>query len=121
MEVVALILVFVAGLCKGMADALMFHYNKTWARQFNWKETYWNPSISWRNKYKKNIVMLGPKFFGSTTFLVFLTDGWHLLQSIMITCIIVALAVFPGMLDNIILDFILFRLIFFLGFKITYK
>lgn len=46
---------------------------------------WWNHKESWRNKYKKlPDVIPGvfntsaePRFFGSTTFLVFVTDAWH--------------------------------------------
>lgn len=41
------------------------------------KQNWWNPNISWKNKYKNNDPTQGPKFFGSTTFLVWLTDAWH--------------------------------------------
>lgn len=37
---------------------------------------------SWRNKYKNGDPKQGEKFFGSTTFLVWLTDGWHLFQTV---------------------------------------
>ena len=34
--------------------------------------------MSWKNKYKEDEKT--PKFFGSTTFFVFLTDAWHLFK-----------------------------------------
>ena len=52
------------------------------------KNAYWfNPNGSWKNKYKDNDPTKGPKFFGSTTFLVFTTDAWHFFQMIMLSCL----------------------------------
>ncbi len=46
------------------------------AFQYDW----WNKNESWSLKYKNEDYRQGPRFFGSTTFLVFLTDGWHFFQ-----------------------------------------
>lgn len=40
-------------------------------------DQYWNPNQSWTNKYKNGDPNQGPDYFGSTTFLVGLTDGYH--------------------------------------------
>lgn len=77
------LLVALAGVCNGITDTLQFHYTQSFAR--NWRAQYWNPAISWRNKYKRDasgelIRPLKPRFFGSNTFLVFLTDAWHLFK-----------------------------------------
>ena len=39
-----------------------------------------NKDVSWRLKWKNRDPNEGPRFFGSTTFLVWLTDGEHLFQ-----------------------------------------
>lgn len=44
---------------------------------------YWNPGRSWVRKYKNNQYGRGEKFIGSTTILVWLTDGIHLVKLIM--------------------------------------
>jgi len=51
------------------------------------KQNWFNPKISWKNKYKNNDPKQGAKFFGSTTFLVWTTDAWHFFQMIMLTSI----------------------------------
>ena len=58
-------------------DALQFHYQQT---GFEPDNRFWNPDISWKNKYKGGDPDNGPAFFLSTTALVFLTDGWHLFK-----------------------------------------
>lgn len=53
-------------------------------------DPFWDPKLSWTNKYKNYPADKRAKFFGSKTFLVFLTDGWHLMQFFMLTCFTVA-------------------------------
>lgn len=68
----------IAGAMNGAMDKLQFHYGKS---IFPKGSQYWDPKLSWRNKYKNGDVNQGPKFPGSTTIFVWLTDGWHLLQT----------------------------------------
>ena len=39
---------------------------------------FWDKHKSWRNKWKNGVAANGEKFFGSSTFLVWITDAWHL-------------------------------------------
>lgn len=55
-------------------------YPKSIPAKLGWNEMFWSKELSWTRKYKNNT--LEPKFFGSTTFLVWITDGWHLLSFI---------------------------------------
>lgn len=77
-----LILIALSAICKAICDTLMFHFTKSIFSRL--KNRYWFPSISWKNKYKKDFITsdiiypLEPRFPGSTTFLVWLTDAWHL-------------------------------------------
>lgn len=61
---------FVAGLFEGVMDGLQFHYDKP--------NQYWNPSLSWVRKYKNNDPAQGMTFRGR--YMVFTTDGWHLMK-----------------------------------------
>ena len=82
--IVTAILIALAGLLNGASDSLKFHFDQSFAR--NWKALFWDPDISWRNKYKNGDPKQGRAFFGSTTFLVFLTDAWHLLKFAQMAC-----------------------------------
>ena len=67
-------------------DTLQFHYSQSVFKKSE-NQLFWNPDLSWENKYKRDgegslIRPLTPKFFGSTTFLVFATDAWHLLKEL---------------------------------------
>ncbi len=68
---ITILLVMIAGVFKAIMDVLQFHYRNSIFS--NWNTNWWNPAISYKNKYKKGT--LKPKFFGSTTFLVWITDA----------------------------------------------
>jgi len=75
--IVLITLPILVGLFEGLMDKIMFHYEKSIFCGFK-NQQFYNPYISWRNKYKDDLKT--PKFYGSTTFLVFLTDAWHLFK-----------------------------------------
>lgn len=77
-----------AAMCNAVMDVLAFKYKKSIFK--NLDPEYWNPSISWRNKYKNKRQDDGPAFFLSTTALVFVTDAWHLFQFLSNSLIILA-------------------------------
>lgn len=77
-----------------MQDGIMHDFEGTVFRNLNPK--FFNPDVSWVNKYKDDNPLEGEKFFGSTTFLVWLTDFWHLLKFIKMNCVWIALSVASG-------------------------
>lgn len=79
-ELPSLLTSFGAGMQEGGAETLKFHFYKVRKKYPGVNEKYWNPDISWVNKYKNGDVNQGPKYFGSTSFLVWTTDGYHLLR-----------------------------------------
>lgn len=82
--IIVTILLIISTISKSIMDKLQFHYTGSIFLKFTHRK-WWNPSNSWKNKYKNGKKEDGPKFFGSTTFLVFLTDAWHFFQSIFLT------------------------------------
>ena len=89
---------FLAGLADGARDTLSFRYSQSifpqgpGERLLGGGEQFWNPALSWRNKWKNGDPAQGERYPGSSTALVFLTDGWHLLQFIMLTFFQLAIA-----------------------------
>ena len=57
-------------------------------------------NVSWKNKYKNGDVKQGRKFYGSMTFLVFITDGWHLFKSLMLLCLVSAAVLYTPLLPG---------------------
>jgi len=71
-------LVFVAGASKGFNETLTFHWKSFRQRFPNINAKWFNPAISWRNKYKNGDPEAGAKFPLSTSVLVGVTDQYHL-------------------------------------------
>jgi len=99
---------FLAGRNNGLMDTISHHWDRAPSRLHN-NPSFWDPTISWVRKWKLDntfqeiipvsksasrkhhwwyLRMHTPKyverFAYSSTFLVFLTDGWHRLKSGMI-------------------------------------
>lgn len=70
-------LTFVSGIFDGWNQALQHHYPEVDSK-FNLNDQFWNPDISWTNKYKNGDPSQGAAYFGSTTFLAWTTDGYHM-------------------------------------------
>lgn len=77
----SVLLIIVSGLLNAVHDAL--YHQKILS-----KSKWWNPQLSWVNKYKDGDITKGEKFFGSSTFLVWLTDGIHLIKLAMYSLLI---------------------------------
>lgn len=116
----------IAGAANGIMDTLQFHYTKSRYAKLN--PDFWNPAISWKRKYKRNkdgslIQPLVPAYIGSTTWLVWTTDAWHLFkwiyQSTLRLAVIVAL--FPVYKWWCILGYVGLFLIQSSSFHLTYK
>lgn len=109
-----LIIILVAGFFKGLKDQVAFH--GLWSNHRFWGMN--NGTNKWKNGDKNQ----GERFFGSSTFLVFMTDGFHLLQAMEYLCLFVVMASNP-VWDRLgdLLVYVLYRLIFGIGFWITYK
>jgi len=119
------LLVILASIFNSIMDVLSFRYNTSiFSNHPKWKQ-YLDPSVSWKNKYKNGDPSQGPRFFGSETFLVFLTDGWHLSKTLMILCFSGAIVSYTPLLGtwlDVVLFYTLFGTVFQLFFgKILIK
>jgi hypothetical protein len=87
-----------AGASKGISDLLQFHFwDSIFSNPDKFKTYFWNPEYSWENKWTIREFEDGirpdtssPRFFGSTTFLVWTTDGFHLAQFFLIKFVFIA-------------------------------
>lgn len=79
------VLMFIASIANGIMDKLMFHFTTSIFKDKN--PLFWNPSVSWKNKWKHGNKSEGEKFWGSSTIFVWTTDAWHLFKSIMMNSI----------------------------------
>ena len=121
---VALGLIAIAGAANGIMDRIQHHY---YTVPESWNEQFWNPKESWRNKWKQGDHTKGERFLFSSTFLVGLTDGWHLMKSIMLSAIALSITLlltvdlFSNNIVNKIIIFFVVRTLFGLGFRLFYR
>lgn len=73
---------FISGYSEGADNTILYHYQNFKRVHPNCSNQFWNPSISWKNKYEYNDPTKKEKFFLSKSSLVMFTDGWHLLKGI---------------------------------------
>jgi hypothetical protein len=71
-------MIFLAGAADGVNQALMYQYEGFKKMFPHSNDQFWKPSLSGANKYKNGDPRQGARFPGSKTYLVFLTDGYHL-------------------------------------------
>ena len=72
----------VSGMLDGTIESITYHYDKGFKPHFpKINNQFWDPSISWQNKYKNGNCALGPKFMGSTNMFVCTTDAYHMLRT----------------------------------------
>ena len=119
---IALTFFVLAGIAEAIMDTLLFHFHRSWFGLL--KPSFWDPSESWKNKYKLNDPAYGPKFFGSTTIFVGLTDAWHLfklLRNLFFFTGIFFIAYNYTGFWNALQYVILARIVFGLSFTFLYK
>lgn len=122
---ILLLLIFLAGMFKAVMDVLQFHYSKSIFEHHS--DKFWDPSVSWINKWK-NSSAVTPRFFGSTTFLVWVTDGWHLFQMLFLSSIFLALVNYTPIvtlydcskLCSLLVNYTILRVIFACSFTLFY-
>lgn len=130
--IASLTLLILSAIAKATQDVISFKYTTSrFALVKSERFQMWaNPALSWRNKYKNGDPKQGPRFPLATTLLVWVTDLFHLAQNIRITAQQLALAlhlhvvilfVAPLPYWAIILDVILFKLAYGVGFVPFYR
>lgn len=70
------------GFADGTADALKHHYNQTVFPQSGPKRQWYDPAVSWENKYANWPTDQRAAFFGAKTWLVWTTDAWHMAKTV---------------------------------------
>jgi hypothetical protein len=76
-------LVFTSGTANGTMDVLQFKYQKSVfpsesdEKFLGLSEKWWNPDLSWQNKYKDWPADQRAAWPGAKTWSVWATDGWH--------------------------------------------
>lgn len=114
-----------ASLC-AVTETLKEFFDRSIFKDLN--QEFWNPQISWRNKWKDGDITKGEKFFGSSTFLSLFTDGWHLCKFLFILFLIISIVsalsvlgvIFTAWYGYIVVS-IIYSFVWFVGFEFTYR
>lgn len=69
------------GISDGISEELLHHYSLVKEKFPNINDQFFNPSISWNNKYKNGDEKQGDAFLGSSTIFVASTDAYHALRA----------------------------------------
>ena len=107
--------IILAAICVSIMDVVQFYFHKSIFKRFS---KFCNPETSWKNKYKEGTTT--PKFFGSTTFLVWTTDLWHLAKMIAILSFILAI-VFYKVYFSLGMDFTILFTVYSGIFELFYS
>ena len=133
MNLTTLILVLIAGISNAMMDTLKNQWPVSrWSGlPFTHWWFRWSGPSSWHNKWKNGIRSEGPRFFLSSTALVFLTDGWHFFQFLWGTCFVLAIVFYepigifihwlPSWLPIWVTDFIILKSVYLILFNLFYE
>lgn len=70
---------FGGGMAWGLHEVIHYHYPKFQQRHPGADPNFWNPAVSWQNKWKNGDPLQGEAFPLSSTALVWTTDAKHIL------------------------------------------
>lgn len=122
---ISIILFFIASILNGAMDMNFNMYDRSIFSKL--KGNFWNPSESWKNKWKNGDREQGERFWGSSTVFVSFTDSWHLFKGAMLVAILSAIITFDmyyiveiWWLNTLIISTI-YALVWFIGFESTLK
>jgi len=76
-EIAPIATMFLAGAANGLNQDLLFHYHEFESTFPNANPQFWDPELSWRNKYLNGDPAQGERFPGSSTIFAGFTDGYH--------------------------------------------
>lgn len=114
---------FIAGFAEGNREILRHDYaafERVWPGA---NDNFWNPALSWRNKWKNGDPAQGEAFLGSTSILIPFTDGTHLAGAVRNTAWVATVTIHidgKNTLKQVATDAILHWLAYSAGFNLTY-
>ena len=117
-------LMFVSGCFDANAEVLRINYNQFDAVFTNANQQFWNPDISYQNKWKNGDYKQGEKFLFSSTALVWTTDGYHLMRTLRNCTMVAALTINIGdkkPFKQYLIEALIYYVSYTAGFNFTYN
>lgn len=124
MGIISLTFIVLAAICNSIMDVTQHHWNESIFSKYN---GFWFAKDSWKNKYKNRDKKQGRKFPGSTTIFVFVTDGWHFFQSMMITFFVLSAIFYVPLVSlpykglEMLISFCIFKALYSIIFELFYS
>lgn len=114
----SLLFIILAAILNAVMDTLnaRYHTSVFFTKDFR-INNFTDPELSWQNKWKNGDRKQGERFFGSSTFLVWTTDAWHLSKTLMLACISIAIVTYSPIIHPII-DAIAYWILFGIVFEL---
>jgi hypothetical protein len=121
LTILGILLVIAASISEAIMDTIQFHYERSIFKlnPIKYNPLFWDASISWQNKYKENS-MTEPKFYGSKTIFVFLTDAWHFFKFLRNLFLFIGLPLLGLGSLNIIIAVVIARVLYGLVFTFCF-
>jgi hypothetical protein len=118
-----IVMLLCSAITKSIMDTISFTFASSKLKNLG---KWWNPAISWKNKWKNGDPTQGERFFGSSTFFVSLTNAWHFFQHFfLLPLFLIPIAysqIFPIVNWKfwMVTDFLFIYLFFTLCFQVSY-
>lgn len=74
-------MLFFSGAADGISETIKFHPDAFFTTHPSANRQFWDGRISWQNKYRNGDPAQGRAYIGSTTWLAWTTDGYHLTRT----------------------------------------
>jgi len=128
---ITLILIIIAGALNAIMDKLVFAFKSSIFKDLN--PRFWDVKQSWKNQWKWPLQPYDSwYYFGlytprykenfpySNTFLVWVTDAWHLTKSIMLGLIMLGIVLYNPIFSTLI-DLFIYYIAFTISFTYFYE
>ena len=109
-----LFFIFFSGCSDGIMDTLQFHFSISRFSKFN--HVFWNPAISWKNKYINKDPKNGRRWIP-----VIFTDAWHLFKALRTTFLVLGVVFFTNQDERTWVPYLLCYGMYKWGFNLCYE
>ena len=113
----SLLFIILAAILNAAMDILSYRYDLSVFSKYTRLKQFTIPALSWQNKWKNGNRKQGERFFGSSTFLVWTTDAWHLFKTLMLACYSIAIVTYSPIIHPIV-DAIAYWIVFGIIFEL---
>lgn len=116
--VYSLIFIMLAAICNAIMDTITYHwYSSVFCGNVN--RIWWDPEISWRNKYKQQEPYNGLRKWW--IFDVPCTDAWYTFKSSMVVLIVLAIITFDCTIIRFWYEYIIMIIAYGLMWNLTFN